>query len=135
MNGNSSMTMMQTYFQATTQTTVLFQSWETKTFADYMLALFLVFAMSFSAIVLGFMTPRIVGKLGNPNQNKGLNKKQRIVFGLLSALRVVLTYLLMLVVMTFNAGLFVAVILGSGAAYYIFADIMWRDHLPDLHGH
>jgi len=131
-NGNNTM-MMQTYFQSSIQTTILFQNWATTTFADYMLVLFIIYVVSFCTIVLGFMTPRIVARVGRKNRTKGLHKMQRVVFGCLSALRAVMTYLLMLVVMTYNIGIFVAIILGSGTAYYIFADIMCRDPIQDTH--
>ena len=52
----------------------------------------------------------------------------RLVISLIYLLSIFLSYMLMLIVMTYNAGLFIAVVLGLTAGYAIFGFMRKKSH-------
>lgn len=59
--------------------------------------------------------------------------KSHILQTILYIIQIILSYLLMLIVMTFNYWLFVAVILGSGIGYFLFGWL--RERLINYNEH
>ena len=62
----------------------------------------------------------------NPDEVYKVSCTNRFLIALIHFVSLFLSYLLMLVVMTFNFGLFVATILGLTAGYFIFGFIRKR---------
>ncbi|KAI3454187.1 hypothetical protein Pfo_010850 [Paulownia fortunei] len=131
--------MMHMTFYWGRKATILFDSWKTDSWASYFLSLLACFLFSVfyqymedrrlrfkllsvsnklpppqsGAVALG--TPLLFSKLGGskwaPSRFAGA-----ILFGINSAIG----YLLMLAIMSFNAGVFIAVVLGLGVGYLLF---------------
>ncbi|KYN95984.1 copper transporter [Plasmodium gaboni] len=113
-------------FQLTTHTIILFNKWETKTALSYYISLVLCFF--FGIISVGLKVVRLnvehsLPKTNDTNIFKSLvllkNNSYRM---LLSFVIYSWDYLLMLIVMTFNVGLFVAVVLGLSFGFLIFGN-------------
>ncbi|KAJ9687917.1 hypothetical protein PVL29_013913 [Vitis rotundifolia] len=121
-----------------TQVTLLFSSWKTDSWPSYALTLLACFLFSvfyqnmedrrlrFKSLVsttaaappaqsaatfLLFKLGRGRTRWGNPSRIAGA-----VLFGVNSAIG----YLLMLAIMTFNGGVFVAIVLGLSVGYYLF---------------
>ncbi|KAG0170880.1 hypothetical protein DFQ30_001863 [Apophysomyces sp. BC1015] len=60
------------------------------------------------------------GLLGRPRQSVGFTKQQSLIRSSLYALLVGLSFWLMLVFMSFNGFLMIAVVLGAGVGHFIF---------------
>lgn len=56
-----------------------------------------------------------------------------IILSLLYTIQMFISYMLMLVVMTYNGGLFISVICGFGAGYYIYSAGRHREVAASCH--
>ncbi|EPS69360.1 hypothetical protein M569_05405, partial [Genlisea aurea] len=103
--------------------TILFDSWRTNSWPSYSLSLFACFLVSAFhqymenrrikiKLLLESDATLLVSKLGGGRRNLAA----AILFGVNSAIG----YLLMLAIMSFNAGVFLAVILGLAVGYFVF---------------
>ena len=55
----------------------------------------------------------------------------RVVDTLLMMIQFTISYLLMLIAMTYNAGLFVAVVVGTGCGHFLFASANANGEITD----
>ncbi|KAI5074050.1 hypothetical protein GOP47_0012063 [Adiantum capillus-veneris] len=129
--------MMHMTFYWGKQATILFDGWKTSTWGTYSLSLAALFLAS---IVLQYIANlRITGSslsgksfssssssteakiplLGKAELS--LSSSKKLLGSALFGVRVGLGYLLMLAVMSFNAGVFLAVVLGFAAGHFLFA--------------
>ncbi|EAA15673.1 surface protein-related [Plasmodium yoelii yoelii] len=120
MMGNLSMPMS---FQNTTHTIILFKFWETTTVPFYFLSLILCFIFGILSVV--FKVLRLYIEMVLPTTNN-MNIFTSAILFKNNTIRMILSfiiyswdYLLMLIVMTFNVGLFFAVILGLSFGYFL----------------
>lgn len=121
--------MMHMTFYWGKQVTVLFDEWKTRTWLAYSLTLLAVFLLaafheyivnlrsrfikaSKSKSVSGLRAPL----LGQRSLKFGTKLTESLLFGVNAGLG----YMLMLAVMSFNGGVFIAVILGFVAGYFFF---------------
>ncbi|MCO5570810.1 hypothetical protein L7F22_024538 [Adiantum nelumboides] len=127
--------MMHMTFYWGKQATILFDGWTTSTWLNYSLSLVALFAAS---IVLQYIANlRITGSpvsgksssssstgVKAPLLGKGklsLSSSKNVLGSALFGVRVGLGYLLMLAVMSFNAGVFLAVVVGFAVGRFLFA--------------
>ncbi|KAI8548230.1 hypothetical protein RHMOL_Rhmol07G0257200 [Rhododendron molle] len=131
--------MMHMTFYWGRDVTLLFDSWKTKTWAEYSLTLLTCFlfsafyqyledrrlrlkqpqlsSSSSSSTAPTTTTPLLDSKLGGGGGARGLVRLLgAVMFGVNSAIG----YMLMLAVMSFNGGVFVAVVVGLSAGYLAF---------------
>ncbi|SPJ12765.1 copper transporter [Plasmodium sp. DRC-Itaito] len=113
-------------FQLTTHTIILFNKWETKSALSYYISLVLCFF--FGIISVGLKVVRLNVEHSLPKTEDTNIFKSLVLFKnnsyrmLLSFVIYSWDYLLMLIVMTFNVGLFVAVVLGLSFGFFIFGN-------------
>lgn len=129
--------MMHMTFYWGTSVTILFDSWQTNSWPSYLLSLLAVFLIAAfyqymedrrlrlkllsvaktppspppSSAATPLLLPKLTGRNWGPYQLAGA-----ILFGVNSAIG----YFLMLAVMSFNAGVFIAVVVGLAAGYLLF---------------
>ncbi|XP_031118024.1 copper transporter 5-like [Ipomoea triloba] len=128
--------MMHMTFYWGKNVTVLFDFWKTDSWTSYALTLFACFVFS---VFYQYMEDRrlrfkLVSSLG-ATKNKPISvdtpllgsvgggggwKAARFAGALLFGVNSAIGYLLMLAIMSFNAGVFIAVVVGLGAGYLVF---------------
>ncbi|KAB2049911.1 hypothetical protein ERO13_A13G188100v2 [Gossypium hirsutum] len=121
--------MMHMTFYWSRQVTLLFTSWRTDSWPSYALTLLACFLASAFYPYLEYVRYR-VRRGGKPTdwtteepfllRSRGAGMVGKIAGGLLFGLSSALGYLLMLAVMSFNGGVFLAVILGLTVGYLVF---------------
>lgn len=111
-NGTTNMMMMnmQMSFYWGRKATVLFSGWPNNNLGMYILALLFVFFLAMAAEVLSNQPPI---KRGTNPLLGGLIQSSVHFF------RIVFVYLLMLAVMSFNVGIFIAVVVGHTLGFFI----------------
>ncbi|CAN4106040.1 unnamed protein product [Withania somnifera] len=102
--------MMQMNFYWGKDVTILFKGWPDNNLGMYILSLLFVFFIAFGVEIMSMGPAMII--------------KRRIASGLIQAgiyytLRMVLVYFVMLAVMSFNIGVFIAAILGHGLGFVV----------------
>ncbi|KAK7339757.1 hypothetical protein VNO77_20439 [Canavalia gladiata] len=107
---NMMMMMMRMSFYWGKDATVLFSGWPNHSVGMYILAIFFVFFLAFTAEVLS-MQPLI--KRGTSPFLGGFIQTCVFFF------RISFTYLLMLAVMSFNGGIFIAAVVGHSLGFFI----------------
>lgn len=110
-NGTTTMMMnMQMSFYWGRKATVLFSGWPNNNLGMYILAILFVFFLAMAAEVLS----------NQPPIKRGTNP---LVGGLIQSsvhfFRIVFIYLLMLAVMSFNVGIFIAAVLGHTFGFFV----------------
>ncbi|CAD2099728.1 copper transporter, putative [Plasmodium vinckei brucechwatti] len=123
MMSNLSMPMS---FQNTTHTIILFKFWETTTVPFYFISLILCFMFGILSVafkVLRLYIEKALPTTSNANIFTSATLfKHNTIRMILSFIIYSWDYLLMLIVMTFNVGLFFAVILGLSFGYFLMGN-------------
>lgn len=117
--------------------TLLFDSWVTNSWLSYLLSLFacFLFAMFYQYIEDRRLQFKAIVAAGDPSLPsadtpliRGLGRAQtrltwsRLSMAVLFGFNAAIGYLLMLLVMSYNFGVFLAVVLGFGVGYLLFRD-------------
>eukprot|EP00128_Syssomonas_multiformis_P010909 Colp12_sorted_trinity150504_noHs@34956 len=116
-NTTSSVHTMSMSFHGGINEVILWNAWTTTTTGEYVVTWF---AMFFFAVVFEWLTT-FNQKFVNRHPSKASNNSIRLIQTLLHMARLTLGYVLMLVVMTFNTGLFFAIVGGAGLGYFLFS--------------
>ncbi|KAH7421512.1 hypothetical protein KP509_13G061100 [Ceratopteris richardii] len=144
-NGTSAASTMkmkeyQMWFYWGDETLILAKGWTTTSGGPYFASLVALFAMAFVNQLLDRLVSRNSPlkqffrrhKVGTSSckwtifPNKYLSFLARLFLGTVFLIRVSLAYLLMLAAMSFNGGVFIAIVLGFTAGYFVFR--------TDIHG-
>ncbi|GAU40685.1 hypothetical protein TSUD_88310 [Trifolium subterraneum] len=121
MMGHKMRGMMHMTFFWGTDALILFDGWPAGNTGHYLLALFMVFAMSILIELLSHT------RFVKPNSNPTV---AGLVQTLLHVLRVGLAYLVMLALMSFNGGVFLVAVLGHAIGFF-FCSRAFRKPLHD----
>ncbi|XAR50885.1 hypothetical protein NMG60_11005340 [Bertholletia excelsa] len=113
MNMND-MTMHMTFYWGK-NAVILFEGWPNSSLSMYVLSLFFVFVLSAAVEVLS-VPPEAIRPWKSPAAG-GLAQ------GAVHALRTALAYMVMLSVMSFNLGIFIAAVAGHAVGYFV---VKWR---------
>ena len=120
------------YFYQSSHVIPLVKSWKTTSLQDYMVVLLITFIAAFVTECLSSLNQTIafkarlemkknVTKLNNTENAYLVSTKLRLTQSGIQGVRILLSLLLMLVCMTFNFGLVMAVVLGLTVAYGTFS--------------
>ncbi|CAI5505666.1 unnamed protein product [Closterium sp. Naga37s-1] len=134
--GSMSMMMMQMWFYWGPNVIILFESWKTSSWGFYLLACFLVvvfcvlheFLTSFRLKLSATRRCRVKdAEQGADSADATSSKKvdwrsllDRLAVTGIYALNLIFSYAIMLIVMSFNIGLFIAVVLGLTIGFFFF---------------
>ncbi|CAI5474634.1 unnamed protein product [Closterium sp. Yama58-4] len=135
--GSMSMMMMQMWFYWGPNVIILFESWKTSSWGFYLLACFLVvvfcvlheFLTSFRLKLSSTRRCRVKdAEQGADDAEDASSKKachwrpllDRLAVTGIYALNLIFSYAIMLIVMSFNIGLFIAVVLGLTIGFFVF---------------
>ncbi|KAI0222314.1 High affinity copper uptake protein 1 [Lamellibrachia satsuma] len=140
MTGMAGMHMMKMYFHFSAHSTILFSFWKTTSWQGMLGSCIAIFIMA--ALYEGLKVGReILLKLSLTNEpisvpssdvhivqpahsfRTMLLSRWHVLQSVLHIVQIVISYFLMLIFMTFNMWLCIAVALGAGAGYFMFA---WR---------
>ncbi|CAM8913143.1 unnamed protein product [Rhodiola kirilowii] len=119
MHGHS-MLMHMTFFWGS-QAEILFAGWPGTHTGMYVLSLFVTFAL---AVLVELISHSNFIKQDAGNRSAGL------VQTLLHGLRMALSYLVMLAVMSFNVGVFLAAVVGHVVGFLIFGSRFFKTYYP-----
>ncbi|KAK4419891.1 Copper transporter 5.1 [Sesamum alatum] len=123
--------MMHMTFYWGRRVTILFDSWKTDSWLSYFLSLFACFLFSVFYQYMedcrlrlktspppsaGAAAPLLLSKMGGARNWSASRFAGAILFGVNAGIG----YLLMLAIMSFNGGVFVAVVVGLGVGYLVF---------------
>ncbi|XP_066262629.1 high affinity copper uptake protein 1-like [Euwallacea similis] len=125
---------MNSYFIFSTSATVLFKQWNFDSIGGLIGSMFAIYAMAFSYEALKFLRAYLLAtaaRIKRTNKGSGDEKsseptimsKWHFIQALLHGVQGILSCFLMLIFMTFNVWLCLAVIGGSICGYFVFA---WR---------
>eukprot|EP01114_Cavostelium_apophysatum_P020738 TRINITY_DN7033_c0_g1_i1.p1 TRINITY_DN7033_c0_g1~~TRINITY_DN7033_c0_g1_i1.p1 ORF type:complete len:143 (+),score=3.03 TRINITY_DN7033_c0_g1_i1:71-499(+) len=128
------MCMMPMWFSSGTQLTIVFEGWKTETVWQYALSCIAVIILSacYEFIVTLKYNIAVHSKVkvdeeethglinGMSVRKNSLLNSTHIKITLMHILQITLSYFLMLVVMTYNVGLFISCITGYGLGFFLF---------------
>ena len=140
--GASMSSMMPMYFRAApTDLALLFGGWRPQSAAEYALSLVAIFLVAFFSEWLRSRANRLLVEPFAPAPADGKGEAttrstcsiaaHRLLHFLLVALRLVAAFCLMLLVMTYDIGIFIVVILGLAGGHVVWADP--RSAAPGAH--
>ncbi|KAG6498436.1 copper transporter 5.1-like [Zingiber officinale] len=124
--------MMHMTFYWGIKATILFDSWRTDSWTSYLLSLVALFAVAafyqymedrrlrFKFLAVGSKRSPIAAPLLAPASFAVAGSPARLATALLFGVNSAIGYLLMLAVMSFNAGIFIAVVVGLAVGYLLF---------------
>ncbi|CRH01536.1 copper transporter, putative [Plasmodium relictum] len=111
-------------FQFSTHTIILFKSWETLSDGSYFISLIICFIFGLISVILKVLRLYIERSLPKTNDTNVFTSevlfKNNTIRMVLSFVIYSWDYLLMLIVMTFNVGLFFSVIFGLSFGFFLF---------------
>ncbi|KAL0374589.1 UNVERIFIED_CONTAM: Copper transporter 5.1 [Sesamum radiatum] len=124
--------MMHMTLHWSNEVTLLFDSWNTKSWPAYALALLICFLVAVFYQRLESLRLRLKSAASPPNPSPpslntplivrklGRNWKIRLGLAALFGLNSAIGYLIMLAIMSYNSGVFLAVVLGLTVGYFVF---------------
>ncbi|KAK6587633.1 copper transporter [Cryptosporidium xiaoi] len=110
---------MQMVFHQSFESSILFDFWKTKNPFDYFVSCFIIILLGCFTMYLSSINKGYIREIKKDVRNKS-KWKARLRSSFLSFFYYLLHYLLMLIAMTFNCGLFISVIVGLSLGYGIF---------------
>ncbi|OXA48365.1 protein P80 [Folsomia candida] len=123
---------MAMWFHTGTDETVLFKFWKTEKTGWFVLSLVIIFAMAFSYEGLKHWRDVLFRKHAHSSKSASILTGFHIAQTCLHIAQFVLSYFLMLIFMTYNVWLAMAVTLGAGAGYFCFG---WNSMSADRSDH
>lgn len=106
---------LQMFFEWSTDVTILFEPWVTRTWYFYTLS-----CIGVAVMAVGLEWLRSVYHQMAHSEDRRLTKLRRFGESLLYGGYIVMSYLVMLVVMTYNVGLCLAILVGYVLGHYLF---------------
>ncbi|KAH8740421.1 copper transporter [Cryptosporidium ryanae] len=110
---------MQMVFHQSFESLILFDFWKTKNPLEYFTSCFIIILLGWFTMYLSSINKGYIREI-KKNREKQINRKVIVYSILLSFCYYFLNYLLMLVAMTFNWGLFISVIIGLSLGYGMY---------------
>lgn len=113
---------MQMTFHQSFESVILFESWRTSNKLEYFISCLFIALLGCFAMYLSSINKSYIREVINRKRKEGsaLNLKIRLFSVIISTIYYLIHYLLMLIAMTFNYGLFISVIIGLSIGYGIF---------------
>jgi copper transporter 1 len=108
---------MDMFFQWNTSVTVLFEVWVTPTWYYYLLSCFAVLALAFGLEGMRLLIHNLTHRAPSKGRKSFV---RRLGETMLYGVYMCMSYFVMLVVMTYNVGLFVSVLLGLCLGHFLF---------------
>jgi len=144
---------MQMFFTAGTHTTILFQGWKTENAGQLFGSMIAIFVLAIIYEVLKYWRETLeitymtrlknrminispvggAGTQGDQNCSYSFLSQHHLTQTLMHLVQITIGYFLMLIAMTYNLWCFLAVILGSGAGYFMVG--YRRRHLSEFSDH
>ncbi|XP_050303990.1 high affinity copper uptake protein 1-like [Anthonomus grandis grandis] len=132
---------MAMYFTFSTSATILFKQWKVHTVGGFAGSMVAVFALAFLYQALKFYRSYLLlgaAQIRNKNQASGdvrftelnIMSKSHLIQTLFHGIQAIISYFLMLIFMTYNGGLCIAVVLGLVCGYFVFG---WKISIGDDH--
>jgi len=124
------------YFFASTNTTILFLDWTTSSWNSLLIACVGIFVLSLfyealNAFSLYISRLSVTARKTSKQSSCGKAIYLHLLQSLLHVITIIIGYLLMLVVMTFNVWLFIPIVSGCGLGYVVIRWKMSTSRIPD----
>ncbi|KAJ1605859.1 putative copper transporter [Cryptosporidium canis] len=112
---------MQMTFHQSFESVILFESWKTSNKFDYLISCFIIILMGCFTMFISSINKKYIKKI-RKNRLEHEKFANKVIFTniLITILYYFMHYLLMLIAMTFNWGLFFSVIIGLSIGYALF---------------
>ncbi|XP_076463249.1 uncharacterized protein LOC143295439 isoform X2 [Babylonia areolata] len=124
---------MQMFFSPVTHSTLIVQGWTTATFTGMVLGIAAGAVLSIGLECLkSYMATRRMCGLQNPPCGR-LSISKRLLSTLAHTMNVLVGYLLMLIVMTFNIYILIAIVAGAGLGHFVFRPLFFHHFKRRLH--
>mmetsp|Transcript_2400 Transcript_2400/g.5708 ORF Transcript_2400/g.5708 Transcript_2400/m.5708 type:complete len:165 (+) Transcript_2400:6-500(+) len=125
------MGMMHDYFVSSTEVTILFHGWVTKTLTEYVIScLAVAIYCIFHEVISHFRTLLSAPAAAAAGQKAFIRQYRTLLQVVVHVVTLVNMWLIMLVVMTYNVGLFVSVIAGTTVGHFLVKSREGRQLLP-----
>ncbi|KAI0222311.1 High affinity copper uptake protein 1 [Lamellibrachia satsuma] len=139
MGGMDGMDMMKMYFHFGAKSTILFSFWKTTNWQGMLGSCVGIFflTMLYEGLKVGreILLKRSLAGSCNGSIRHMMFRPSHLLQSLLHVIQIVISYFLMLIFMTFNMWLCIAVALGAGVGYFLFAWSRTAVEDPNEHCH